>query len=120
MKIHEALQIIADQGPFDDACGICWNLRHNAGNGHAESMEADDAWDTFRLHRQACYEAWPHYSGDKVYPVPDIALQFEGDPSEAYFDAGEYPVKVWKEGPYAAARRDLLAHMIQWFKERDI
>lgn len=108
MKVWEGLQKLKDEGPKDPEYGICANLPTNL-----IDMDSQVDWSK---RRHKCFEAWPEYSGDRIYPVPGTGMFQPG----AMYDRTSAENMWHPDKPYGAARLRLLDHCIDWFKEKDL
>lgn len=91
------------EGEYEEVCGICYNMSDRNGGKVNQFLAAKIV---------AHYaKPWPHYSGDKDYPVPHIEMT----PEEAYNEDTKH---MWdKSHPYGSLRWDLLEHIIECIKE---
>lgn len=95
MKVYEVL-IDVRAGEKPKKKGICWLLDNHDGFTHESLL----GWIE---NRADAYEAWWSFNGDYLYPV---------DGKYEFYNSED----LW-ENP---KRHELLDHLIEWFKERDI
>ena len=100
-KVYEVLQEVDTNFPSPGICAQIYRpLQNNI--------------DWF-IHREKAFRSWPKYSGNFKFPVPyKILGVLASSPERAY-----YTREKWA-GRYGRDRRELLVHLIQWFKERDL
>lgn len=100
-KVYEALQEVDTNYPSP---AICLQVKRLTLN--------NPIWI---VNRVQAFKAWPKFSGNKVFPVPyKVFGAVNNCPEEAY-----YTREKWT-GRYGRDRRELLEHLIQYFKERDL
>ncbi|AXF53042.1 MAG: hypothetical protein [Caudoviricetes sp.] len=105
--------------------GICYNVSELSDQfDYADG----DLYYEWRRHKEKAFEAWGKYSWCEPYPIPacEHALAKDGmggfyrDPGEA-FDYANWKGMMWnKRSEYGRTRHELLDHLINWFKEKDI
>ena len=105
MKVWEILEEIKNEGPVDSCSGICNNIKSIIDNCNVHRQ--------FEYYAPYFWEEWKHYSGNKIFPVPDP----EGVQSAEYMF--EYTRKHW-EGKYGKLRWDLLEYLLEQFKGRNL
>lgn len=93
-----ALKQLRENGPRIRSAGICSQF---------------DLYGSYRSEERrqfrACFETWPHYSGDDSFPVPSPDKSM--DAIDAYFYDGN---DLWdRDTEYGRLRWDLLDHIIK-------
>lgn len=107
LKVWEALEQVKPTGT-DKEHGICHNL---VGVSHEHSTLPVRA--TFFSMCVDAYKDWPKYSGNEDFPVPHNTH----DCADAYYEC----INLWdRRTQYGKDRYELLNHLIQWYKERDL
>ena len=90
--------------PFQEACGLCYNIRH------WPSRVGDYYIDmTWLKDYELIMKSWPKYSGDESYPVPHPEL----DPTTAYMTS---TTSLWT-GEYGENRREYARYLAAEFKK---
>lgn len=105
MKVWKQLRKLRKKKNRIVDAGICDSVRP-----YLTSIEARSAWGK---NYNAAVTSWPLYSGHVGYPVPSPAGKIH--PQLKYWNASY----MWK-GPYGKLRKNLLEHMIQFYKERNL
>lgn len=107
MKVYESLQILKEEGPYEEYCGICSNILFAMKNQTTiEYIACRRDWEKFS---DQAYQSWKNFSGIIDYPI-------EG----SYGRYNSYNDHWNKDFKYGALRWELLDHLIDWFKKKDI
>ena len=114
----------------DETTGICGNVSRYVNKallpddilamsiGKGGSRQCVE--DTFNSMKDELFSSWPHYSGNKFYPVPAPLWQREAMEYCTMADAAEYVFDnsdLFWEGEYGDYRMSLLNHMIDRITE---
>lgn len=88
--------------------GLC----SNTDNLLEDTAHPDDAYGYMHELRNRAFTTWPHFSGDKCYPVP--SLHAEVEPGEMY----DSVIYMWATNTeYGELRWALLDHVISEFEK---
>lgn len=110
MKTWQLLEQIQVK-PFNIHAGLCSNLWCTV-NRYTKDSGQRLPWSLIYSRLQDGFRAWPEFSGDIGYPISDPKKRYAPHNAFHVYDA-------WGKSTYAAKRRELLAFLITYFKERD-
>lgn len=103
-KVYEILQELDTNFP---SCAICAQVM--------QLMRNNPSYLDWIIYKDQAFRSWPKFSGKAMYPVPFKAFGIlPVDPETAYYNREKWA------GRYGRDRRELVVHLIQWFKERDL